>query len=344
MSDPVTNVEIEDVLASIRRLVAKDEERSPAGQRSLPPESSPAPVEMAPDATPVEETAKESPSAQPTLGNADEEPLDSESAPFVLTESLRVAKPQVSAPPETRALEETETDFTAPQMTEPMEAAQEHGSEDRSEVAEFVIDAPLGEAPGAVGDEAVSGEDPADRSALLSTIAELEAAVGKGGEDWEMDGSEAAAPADVVWDIEVPMSLNLSVDTLDAVPDAETLGDRPVTLDAPESERREPGPFDATDETGPYDGLEDDPLNDESSSEESADQGPFDADEDDLLAGSEIDDLDIAAAISDEELREMVSEIVRQELQGALGERITRNVRKLVRREIYRILASEEFD
>ena len=40
----------------------------------------------------------------------------------------------------------------------------------------------------------------------------------------------------------------------------------------------------------------------------------------------------------------MVSEIVRQELQGTLGERITRNVRKLVRREIYRALAANELD
>lgn len=48
--------------------------------------------------------------------------------------------------------------------------------------------------------------------------------------------------------------------------------------------------------------------------------------------------------IDEEALRELVSEIVRQELQGALGERITRNVRKLVRREIHRALSAQEFD
>ncbi|MFD1509979.1 hypothetical protein [Lacimonas salitolerans] len=48
--------------------------------------------------------------------------------------------------------------------------------------------------------------------------------------------------------------------------------------------------------------------------------------------------------IDEEALRELVAEIVRQELQGALGERITRNVRKLVRREIHRALSSQEFD
>lgn len=46
--------------------------------------------------------------------------------------------------------------------------------------------------------------------------------------------------------------------------------------------------------------------------------------------------------IDEEMLRDLVAEIVRQELQGALGERITRNVRKLVRREIHRALSAQE--
>ncbi|MFT5363100.1 MAG: hypothetical protein ACI9VX_000718 [Dinoroseobacter sp.] len=46
--------------------------------------------------------------------------------------------------------------------------------------------------------------------------------------------------------------------------------------------------------------------------------------------------------LDEEMLREMVSEIVRRELQGSLGERITRNVRKLVRREIYRALETRD--
>ena len=46
--------------------------------------------------------------------------------------------------------------------------------------------------------------------------------------------------------------------------------------------------------------------------------------------------------IDEETLREMVRDILRDELQGALGERITRNVRKLVRAEIARALASRD--
>ncbi len=49
-------------------------------------------------------------------------------------------------------------------------------------------------------------------------------------------------------------------------------------------------------------------------------------------------------AVDEEALRSMIAEVVRQELKGALGERITRNVRKMVRREIYRALAAQELE
>jgi hypothetical protein len=45
--------------------------------------------------------------------------------------------------------------------------------------------------------------------------------------------------------------------------------------------------------------------------------------------------------LDEEALRDLVSEILREELQGALGERITSNVRKLVRREIHRALVAQ---
>lgn len=48
--------------------------------------------------------------------------------------------------------------------------------------------------------------------------------------------------------------------------------------------------------------------------------------------------------LDEEALRDLVSDIVREELQGALGERITRNVRKLVRREIHRALAAQDLE
>ena len=56
----------------------------------------------------------------------------------------------------------------------------------------------------------------------------------------------------------------------------------------------------------------------------------------DLLAEAPL--LDEAA------LRELIADIVREELQGALGERITRNVRKLVRREIHRAMTIQDLE
>ncbi|WP_235855890.1 hypothetical protein [Mesobaculum littorinae] len=54
-------------------------------------------------------------------------------------------------------------------------------------------------------------------------------------------------------------------------------------------------------------------------------------------------DMSEEAVLDEETLRDMVAEIVREELQGALGERITRNVRKLVRREIMRAISIRDF-
>ncbi|WP_299826771.1 hypothetical protein [uncultured Roseobacter sp.] len=59
-----------------------------------------------------------------------------------------------------------------------------------------------------------------------------------------------------------------------------------------------------------------------------------------LAAKSPVDD----QLLDEDALRDLVADIVRSELQGALGERITRNVRKLVRREIHRALAARDLD
>ncbi|SIO32016.1 hypothetical protein SAMN05444722_1414 [Rhodovulum sp. ES.010] len=56
------------------------------------------------------------------------------------------------------------------------------------------------------------------------------------------------------------------------------------------------------------------------------------------------DDIADTVLIDEEMLRDLVTEVVRGELQGALGERITRNVRKLVRREVSRALAARDLE
>lgn len=58
------------------------------------------------------------------------------------------------------------------------------------------------------------------------------------------------------------------------------------------------------------------------------------------------DDLDTGEAVQIDEamLREMVRSVLREELAGPLGERITRNIRKLVHQEIARALAVRNLD
>ncbi|SEM78692.1 hypothetical protein [Palleronia pelagia] len=56
------------------------------------------------------------------------------------------------------------------------------------------------------------------------------------------------------------------------------------------------------------------------------------------------DELSEDGVLDEAALRDLVAEIVREELQGALGERITRNVRKLVRREIMRAITVRNFE
>lgn len=60
-------------------------------------------------------------------------------------------------------------------------------------------------------------------------------------------------------------------------------------------------------------------------------------------AGSEASPVVEGAPILDEEaIRSVVNRIVREELQGELGERIGRNLRKLIRREIAQVLTERE--
>lgn len=147
------------------------------------------------------------------------------------------------------------------------------------------------------------------RASLENTVAELEAAVALGGEDFEPesggDGSEADAGrnnrdgADAAEDTsateagEETRRLNLTArDLVAGEADAESLG-------APEEAAQEPQPDVA------HDGVTE--------------------------AEMEI-------------LRDLVAEIIREELRGPLGERITRNLRMLVRREMKRALEIRNLD
>ncbi len=85
--------------------------------------------------------------------------------------------------------------------------------------------------------------------------------------------------------------------------------------------------------------------------EESADQQPTEAEKSAPVPFTRPELLVVHSAkepsvseLEEDELREIVARMIREELQGVLGERITRNVRKLVRREIQRALMHRDLD
>lgn len=152
-------------------------------------------------------------------------------------------------------------------------------------------------------------EGPSDPVTLSAKIEALEAAIARRKDQWEPDGVSAddnnAAPMEPLqWEDHV------AEDAAPAPHDPEA----PPQETAPEQSATEPEPALEVGTAAPE-----------------PEDGP------DLPSLEE-------TVIDEESLRELVADIVREELQGALGERITRNVRKLVRREIHRALTAQELD
>ncbi|KIN60317.1 Glycerol-3-phosphate dehydrogenase [Sulfitobacter noctilucae] len=164
-----------------------------------------------------------------------------------------------------------------------------------------------------------------DRSgsiALTAKIAALETAIGQISETWEPDeagedefaGTETEA---MEWEDDMPDSAILA---------------RMNKPAAPDQTEPQAAPQESLETSAKLAPEQEEPRQTEAAAQPEAKKGDgFDyADEEQL--------------IDEEALRDLVSDIVRAELQGALGERITRNVRKLVRREIHRALTAQEMD
>ena len=159
----------------------------------------------------------------------------------------------------------------------------------------------------------------AERITLEQRIAELEKAVSDDG-SWEPDGSEEI-------DTETPRRFPFAYRPPEEIEDATVLPDADEDVEQVAVFDAEPTPV---------------PLRFRQQHEPEAEPTP------ESLAAAEpkpeVADLAEEAVIDEETLRDIVAEIVRQELQGELGERITRNVRKLVRREIHRAIMTRDFN
>lgn len=280
MSDSVTNVEIEDVLSSIRRLVAEGD-----GRRILTPARA--------------ARAQETPATEP------------ESGKFILTPALRVA--EGDAP-----------DTTADETAGPLVL----GGDD----APFIE---VGEGSGprdSAGTIHALHPGTRDWSRLEETIAELEAAVTQQPDEWEPDGSEKGPV--LGWHApEVRAGMKEAFDA------AEVAFQHKPAVPAP----LVPAPSD----TVPTDTVPTDTVRLDPAAETEAKAEIRDTDSPDEETGNDEASHTHTgpnAIIDEDMLRAMVIDVIRQELQGEMGEKITRNVRKMVRREIFRVLASQDVD
>ena len=286
MSDPVKNVEIEDVLTSIRRLVSENARGSAQEPASR---------------------VQDEPS----------KPSHRESDRLVLTPALRVEEAEI---------EDAEV------ISESSPAA---------DVSEQEIPAP----------EDTDGENSGPRiltlspelpSFLQTPATETEEAV-------EVDAHISAAQEDTVQHSEDDVSLETeqtpswhSVRSTPAATDDQSDPEPVIQEQASDTQDAELDMFSADVEADAHfdDVPPDPPFYPNDANEMTSADDPV---ESETVAHSG-DQPAFEAVIDEDMLRDLVGEIVRQELQGPLGERITRNVRKLVRREINRALVAHRME
>ncbi len=354
MSDPVTNAEVEDVLSSIRRLVSEDK-RPMAKSQPLPVKDrlvlTPAlRVAEASDAQADPETAPLRLERTDNVQFQPENDFEKYKEPAVFQAGRlhdQKAEEDNEAEDDNEASDDAEDTSgsmgafyhdRANDRSHDREVEDEHGAvvpqnddddgqEQRADgvAAENTQDFDHDEADEADemdNDTVASVEaehhartsDNTANGGLTAKIAELEAVVGKISDNWEPDdaGADEYSGTDALameWEDDVERDATGA--RLDVNPPLGGKGDS-RQHEAPEASK---------------------PLSAETvrASAEEGDMGSMGFGSDDQI-------------LDEEALRDLVSEIVRSELQGALGERITRNVRKLVRREIHRALTAQELE
>ena len=310
MSDPMTNAEVEDVLSSIRRLVSDEK-----------------PAEK----TPEENAAPDRLVLTPALRVSDAEPAGSDSDQ------------------QAHGISEAETSSLSDFISEHLgDTAREEPEQDADWVDE--VDGHQGEEVGAETHEdaeqdhdgaeltdnwARFGDDVQDDVAQYQPDAPADFPVADDGQtaiqdDTPMPDVDEPSPSEKDHD---DVGLSEKVAALEALVASrvdEWEPDDPGTdayagTDAPAMEWEDA----ETPETATFAHHASPASDDVEADEQTIDTQVFASDED---------------VLDEDTLRDLVTDIVREELQGALGERITRNVRKLVRREIHRALAAQELD
>lgn len=158
-----------------------------------------------------------------------------------------------------------------------------------------------------------------------SKAAALEAAVTAQSDSWEAEEGESLDPA--TWAASAFLRQNVAEPVDDAAPAEEA----EVAILADDADKVESEQAEAADSAEAV--VEDEPEAESSDAPAAEAAGTTAPDPAAVLAG-----------IDPDTLRKLVVDILREELAGDMGERMTRNVRKLVRREINRVLVSRDLD
>lgn len=331
MSDPVSNHDIEDVLSSIRRLVAQ-------GNTQTTPETPQKPTvlhDVAPPAvadrlvlTPafrVEDDAVDSPEpvALQTPPNFVQETdtIEAETESEFWTADQPTSRPASADSSDRASLEATIAELEAA-VTHAPDEWEPDGSEDTVEssvTSAFLhkLDARNAKTPEATVTDAVTDH-------IADTIAE-EIADAIPFNDVTFAKADPVEPLDDVAD-EVEQGSDDPADETIAEVVEPTPEDEPTFAHARFEEVYDPVAEATADAAEAEPG---DVYGDELAPDDDPAFGPVGA-----PAGGQLVDPDA--------LRALVGEMIREELQGEMGERITRNVRKLVRREINRVITEQE--
>ncbi|GGX55416.1 hypothetical protein GCM10007385_24960 [Tateyamaria omphalii] len=293
MSDPMTNTEVEDVLASIRRLVSDDNRPAP------------------------------------------ESAATASSDRLVLTPALRVTE-EVE---EGRDLPE-DAEAAADEAIDSVDVLEDDLPEDGE-----VAFQPADEMSAPTGDEVEEASFGDDDMGQADALAPEEHPIALDAVDLDQD--TLMSIQDAFDDVDDSASADETVEAEPALQDESTTLSAKIaaleTLIAGQTEEFEPEK--AGD--GANAGTEPPALAWEDADDEVSTPDPS-PDVEPVPEAAKSDGAQIFSSdedvLDEEALRDLVSDIVREELQGALGERITRNVRKLVRREIHRALAAQDLE
>jgi hypothetical protein len=317
MSELMTSGEIEDVLTSIRRLVSEDLRPTPMAV-----------------VTPAVEPGTP-PAAQIVSRMVVSDKL-------ILTPALRVVSSRLDSAAQSRVGPQVRPSATRPTSLEPATSAPEAAQPAVAEPVRAAPNLPLprlhleaAQSVPAAGQAALRPKAPLVAPDLVATLAQAvdqQAAL-----DWESEAGEPAADTEALnWEnfVFVRRSMQDMWSARDGAAAKPEPADKPETAAQPE-----PVPEPASVAEDWADAAEAEVLADlrdqdkaEARAEDSAAEviPGYDQQEDDIF--------------SEQVLRELVRDLIREELQGGLGERITRNIRKLVRAEIARSLAVHDLD